>query len=224
MFRQLKKLKKSDKIWLSLFTLLLLLVIVTAATHKSTAISSASNSVSNKQATQQQNKDSNYDDASNDSSVGSSSNTQTEPVQPIQSSSSAVCHINGVLPDTKCTPGSVDPRVTQANIHQTICVSGYTKTVRPSSSYTSKLKIEQIQEYGYTDTSTSDYEEDHLISLELGGSPDDVKNLWPEPGASPNTKDKTENQLHSLVCDGSMTLADAQVRIATNWTTALSGY
>lgn len=132
------------------------------------------------------------------------------------------CHINGVLPDSNCTPGAIDPNVTQDNIFQTICSKGYTKTVRPNVSYTNNLKKQQIVEYGYSDTNLHDYEEDHLISLELGGSPSDPKNLWPEPGASPNPKDKIENLCNEKVCNGQITLSEAQKEIATNWTTACS--
>jgi hypothetical protein len=130
------------------------------------------------------------------------------------------CHINGVLPDSSCTPGTIDPKVTQSNINQTICLKGYTKTIRPPTSYTNQLKIQQITAYGYTDINLGDYEEDHLISLELGGASADPKNLWPEPGASPNPKDKTENLCHRKVCSGQITLAEAQREIATNWQTA----
>jgi len=127
--------------------------------------------------------------------------------------------VNG-LPDANCTPGAIDTTVTQNNIQSTICVSGYTSTVRPSTSYTNKLKVQQIIDYGYTDTNMSDYEEDHLIPLELGGSPTDPKNLWPEPYNIPNgarVKDRLENLLHKMVCNGSIILAEAQKEIATNW-------
>ena len=141
----------------------------------------------------------------------------TLPATPAAGVSTCVS-LNG-LPDRNCTPGAIDPRVTQDNIQQTICVSGYTKTVRPSTSYTTPLKVRQMALYGWTGT-TSDYEEDHLISLELGGNPTDEKNLWPEPYNIPNgarAKDKVENLLHAQVCAGQMTLADAQTLIATNW-------
>ena len=55
------------------------------------------------------------------------------------------------------------------------------------------------------------------MPLELGGAPNDPRNLWPQPGASPNPKDGVENQLRQEVCDGAMTLAHAQRAIATNW-------
>jgi hypothetical protein len=121
------------------------------------------------------------------------------------------------LPDQNCTPGVINPDVTQANIDSTICVAGFTKTIRPPASYTGKLKRQQIQEYGYTDTNSRDYEEDHFISLELGGSPTDPKNLWPEPHPSTNEKDKVEDYLHKQVCDGKLTLAQVQSEITQNW-------
>lgn len=96
------------------------------------------------------------------------------------------------------------------------------KTVRPPVSYTNSLKARQIQQYGFTD-SIHQHEEDHLIALELGGAPSDPKNLWPEPGQSPNPKDKIENFLHAEVCSGRITLKEAQDRISTNWTTAGQG-
>src|SRR5438093_2654548 len=91
------------------------------------------------------------------------------------------CHEVDGLPDPACTPGAIDARVSQDDIGTTICVPGYTRTVRPSTAYTNDLKRKQIVEYGYADTNPADYEEDHLIPLELGGSPADTKNLWPEP-------------------------------------------
>ncbi|MCL4366484.1 hypothetical protein M1437_04635, partial [Patescibacteria group bacterium] len=127
--------------------------------------------------------------------------------------------VNG-LPDKQCTPGDIDPKVTQSNISQTICVSGYTKTVRPPVSYTDNLKVKQIQQYGYSDTSPKDYEEDHLIPLEVGGSPTSEANLWPEPyniALNAKEKDKVENYLHSQVCSGKITLQQAQLEIANNW-------
>jgi hypothetical protein len=126
---------------------------------------------------------------------------------------------NGVLPDPVCTPGATDPRVTQDNIDSTICVPGYTKTVRPPVSYTEPLKFKLMAAYGYTD-SASNYELDHLIPLEVGGAPADVRNLWPEPHyTTPNSydKDTLENYLNEQVCSGAIDLKTAQNEIATNW-------
>ncbi|MER7754119.1 hypothetical protein [Kitasatospora sp. NPDC097643] len=129
------------------------------------------------------------------------------------------------LPDPSCTPGAYNPDVTQATIGQTICVSGWTSTVRPPTSYTNPLKAQQIAQYGYADTNLSDYEEDHLVPLELGGAPRDPRNLWPEPRYGSQTamsKDSVENKLKTAVCGGRVTLAAARSAIASDWTTALS--
>ena len=134
-----------------------------------------------------------------------------------------------VLPNRARTPGAVNPSVSQANIGQTICVSGWTATIRPPSWFTTDLKEEQLAT-GYTykgDTATKDYEEDHLISLEIGGAPRAEANLWPEPYNSPDgarVKDVIENKLHSLVCDHAITLATAQNAIASNWWVAYQTY
>lgn len=129
------------------------------------------------------------------------------------------CKSVGGLPDSKCTPGAVDTMVTQQNIKDTICKSGYTKTVRPPVSYTEPLKIRLMKSYGIKG-SLKDYELDHLVPLEVGGNPTDVKNLWPEPWHGNNTaaeKDKFENYLHIQVCSGNMKLQVAQMEIASNW-------
>ncbi len=143
----------------------------------------------------------------------------TSPIPPGQ------CRIRGVLPDPNCTPGALNPAVTQSNINTTVCVAGWTKTIRPPASFTDNLKTQQIAQYGYSDTNPADYEEDHLISLELGGNPTDPQNLWPEPRTgSPNAtnKDKVENYLKAQVCSGKLSLADAQKGIATDWTQYLN--
>ncbi|HEV2174640.1 MAG TPA: hypothetical protein VGR71_13780, partial [Nitrospira sp.] len=105
-------------------------------------------------------------------------------------------------------------------LRSTICSRGYTAKVRPPVAYTDALKVTQIRAYGYSDTNPRNYEEDHLIPLELGGHPSDPRNLWPESlyGEYPATqKDVVENALRSKVCSGAITLAAAQASIAANW-------
>ncbi|MER7844042.1 hypothetical protein ABTZ03_08830 [Kitasatospora sp. NPDC096077] len=133
------------------------------------------------------------------------------------------------LPDPACTPGATNPDVTQDTIDDTICVPGYSTSIRPSTSYTNRLKVQQIAQYGYADTDTADYEEDHFIPLSLGGHPTDPKNLWPEPryaadpsGLTSTDKDTVEYKLYRAVCNRQVNLVPAQQAIATNWTTALS--
>jgi len=124
------------------------------------------------------------------------------------------------LPDPVCTPGAISPKVSPDTLDITICRTGYTKSIRPPASITEDEKRENAAAYGYTG-SLRDVEYDHLVPLELGGDPNDPRNLWIEPGASPNPKDGVESRLHQLVCEGRVALAQAQQAIATDWTTAL---
>ena len=151
------------------------------------------------------------------------------PVAPKKTGGISVNSSGAVLPNSARTPGAINPSVTQATIGRTICVSGWTATVRPPASVTTNLKVAQLAS-GYTykgDTATGDYEEDHLISLELGGAPSAEANLWPEPYNAPEgarVKDQVENKLHTLICGGSITLATAQRAIANNWWVAYQTY
>ena len=135
-----------------------------------------------------------------------------------------------VLPNVKVTPGALNPSVTQANIKDNVCKANWTSTIRPTVAYTNKLKATQMAgDYKYLQaqfgTASSAYEEDHLISLQLGGNPTDPKNLWPEPYASNNArkKDVVESALKRLVCAGTLKLADAQKAIL-NWPVAYKKY
>jgi len=133
------------------------------------------------------------------------------------------------LPNHDLTPGAINPNATQDNLDRTVCKSGWATSVRPPSAYTSALKLAQIVEYGYADTSPSHYQEDHLVPLELGGAPRDRRNLWPEPNEvtlpdgsqiGSKEKDDLEDVLHAKVCDGEMALSDAQLAMAHDWIAA----
>jgi hypothetical protein len=118
------------------------------------------------------------------------------------------CHAIGTglysRPDPICTPGALNPAVTQAMIDRTICVEGWTATVRPPESITEQEKAASMAAYGDTHP-LHYYEYDHFVPLELGGATNDRRNLWPEPGASPNPKDTVENELRQKVCGGQIT-------------------
>jgi hypothetical protein len=107
------------------------------------------------------------------------------------------------------TPGALNADVTQATIGATICRRGWTRTVRPPVSYTNDLKRKGLRAYGLRGP-PSGYQEDHLISLELGGHPTDPGNLWPEPYPRAADVDRVENELNARVCSGRLTLAEAQ--------------
>ena len=124
-----------------------------------------------------------------------------------------------ILPDPKLTPGDAFDVTAQD-----VCVPGYARKVRDVPQ---ELKRQVYAEYGITEHHPGDYEVDHLISLELGGS-NSIKNLWPESRrTSPwnaYVKDKLEDKLHELVCDGELDLKLAQREIAANWIEAYKKY
>jgi len=151
-------------------------------------------------------------------------------------------------------PGKTNPKVTQANIQSTICKAGWTDTIRPPTSYTTALKktqmrdtlhyltknplpkvlstsgltmIPQLTKCKVHSANTQCWEEDHIISLQLGGAPRDPDNLWPEPWFgkwNARIKDVLETKMKRMVCNGEVTLAEAQKAIATDWTAAYKKY
>jgi len=138
------------------------------------------------------------------------------------------CTFNYPYQDFECSPGHAFPLTTiQINgvyarepgsvIVGDICVSGYTKNVRDVSE---KLKNQVYHSYNIYNRSPYEYEIDHIVSLQLGGD-NDISNLYPQKynmtlGA--RDKDKVENLLHRMVCNGSISLEQAQYDIAYNWT------
>lgn len=112
------------------------------------------------------------------------------------------------------TVGVANPDVTDANIDQTICKPGWTKTIRPPASYTNKLKAEQLP----PGADPHLYEEDHVWPLEAGGNPRDPRNLRPQYWTGPSgarAKDhQAENVAHKAICAHTMTLAQAHAFIA----------
>ena len=126
-----------------------------------------------------------------------------------------ICVSIAGLPDSKCTTGAI--RTTDI---KSICTDK-TSQFRPSVNYTQKLKLQSIADYGYKDTNPKDYEEDHLVPLEIGGAGSDPNNLWAEPRYGTNNsldKDKFENMLHKLICNGTVTPQEAQKEFMDNWT------
>jgi hypothetical protein len=107
-------------------------------------------------------------------------------------------------------PGERYHAVSQATIDSTICVRGWTRTIRPPSAYTSALKRWQLKDLGYSDRDPGVYQEDHLISLELGGAPYSTDNLWPQPQSQARPDDQRENRWRELVCSGGLTLRQGQ--------------
>ena len=129
-----------------------------------------------------------------------------------QRTKDADCVAQGPLPDKACTPGAVFPEATVKEI----CSPGYAKRVR---NVPVELKRKVFAAYGIKRHSPGEYEIDHLVPLEVGGS-NDIANLFPEaaePRPGFHEKDKVENYLHEQVCSGRMDLRAAQSAIANDW-------
>lgn len=137
------------------------------------------------------------------------------------------------LPDPRCTPGAVSPHVTQPDLDQTVCHSGYSEQVRPPESLTEPAKRKIMRAYGIPARKAGEYELDHLVPLSSGGA-SDVRNLWPEPAADAhrhvrssfvaNDKDYAENQIaYYALCYHHARLRRLQREFAHNWTTIASG-
>lgn len=130
---------------------------------------------------------------------------------------------DGSLPDPFLTPGAVSTATKEE-----VC-NTRTSTIRnvPES-----LKKQVYLRYGmkgkhdlWCNTSEG-CEVDHLQSLEISGT-NDINNLWPQPYIgtwNAHQKDLLENKLHKMVCDGDISLEEAQTAIRTNWIEAYKKY
>jgi hypothetical protein len=117
-----------------------------------------------------------------------------------------------IVPDSIKSPGA-----TRVVTLKSVCTQGSSKIVRnvPQSE-----KNAVYREYGIAHRHPGEYEIDHIVSLELGGS-NDIKNLFPESYITKpynaHLKDKLENELHVEICSGKITMKDAQFAISHDW-------
>lgn len=150
------------------------------------------------------------------------SSTPASPVPPAKAGPAEI------YSDPAQTPGATNPKIKQSNIKTNICNKNWsTDSVRPGTGVTRRIKRDTMASYGFTDSPTH-YELDHLISLQNGGCPACVTNLWPEaygdashrmtqsqraafnrthPGSTdvlPGSleKDAVESHIHDEICFG----------------------
>lgn len=140
------------------------------------------------------------------------------------------------VPDDSEAPGAINPVVTQATIHETICVPGWSSKARPSVSFTAPIKRRLIDRF-YHGASADEFELDHRVPIEDGGCPDCVSNLvlqrWrdprhhachPQEDMDAACKDQLENFVHAAICHGRMTLIEGQSLFLGDWTVAYRQY
>lgn len=131
------------------------------------------------------------------------------------------------LPDAKVTPGVVDPACVAdpsgkphkvGGLEENICAADFrTGPIRATIVNFAKLKREACAEYGVSKCDAS-VEGDHLISIEICGKPDDLRNIWPQPMDQARVKDhRAEDVLPKLICSGKISLSAAQKGMAADW-------
>jgi hypothetical protein len=117
------------------------------------------------------------------------------------------------VPDPARTPGWTNPEVTQENMYGTVCVPGWTKTIRPPAAYVRKLEEKEMRERALGGT-PADYKMDHLVPLCVGGHPTDPRNLWAQAIAgdvwTDRAKDELEGSVCRMLCRGEMSLEEGQ--------------
>lgn len=115
---------------------------------------------------------------------------------------------------------ALNPDVKQSTIDKTICVSGYTKTVRPSVTYTNGVKRKLMKAQGIPPSDAGLWELDHLVALGSGGHPRSLNNLVLQKFAGPDgalVKDKFELRMQKKICARKIPLAVVQSCMYNDW-------
>lgn len=138
-----------------------------------------------------------------------------------------------LVPDSKLTPGAV----MNVTVEQ-LCTKGYANVYHGGvRNVPTRIKRQVFIEYfGAMPAHPGDFEIDHLISLELGGS-NDPKNLWPQSYKTPNwnahVKDQLEDRMAALLrqclkdkghIPATALMLQFQGEISSNWTNAYVKY
>ena len=119
-----------------------------------------------------------------------------------------------VRADPTLTPGALNPDVTAGDDRLHDLRGGLDEDGAPAVELHARTRAAAAASSTAQSGPTSNFQEDHFISLELGGAPTDPRNLWPEPQPRASEVDRIENQLNDLVCSGKITLAEGQKREA----------
>ena len=124
---------------------------------------------------------------------------------------------------TTSLSAAINQNVTQDIIQQTICVPGYTKTIRPPVSQTNKIKRDMMEQQGIDSAVRPYIALDHIIPMALGGHPSDLENFQLISHRENARKSRIEVKLQCLVCTGQISLSEAQ-KAMNNWQSAYHQY
>lgn len=110
--------------------------------------------------------------------------------------------------------------VREETLPETICMRGYTRTIRPPAHVTNTIKYEMLRKNGYSISAMHDFILDHKIPLSLGGAPNDLRNFMLQTEDESRDKDRVELCLAKTVCSGQISLDEAQKVIWQDWRSA----
>lgn len=111
------------------------------------------------------------------------------------------------LPDSLVTPGAIETSDTAVVCHRT------TATLRHVSL---AMHHAIFATYGIPWARHAKYEDDHVISLELGGRNDNT-NRFPQPYPQAYSKDSVENWARRQACSGKLSLPYIQRQMVSDW-------
>jgi hypothetical protein len=121
----------------------------------------------------------------------------------------------------------LDERVTQQSIADTICRPDYADAVSPPFDVMMEHKQRLLTERGIGADDSTDYALDRRVPVLLGGSPDAPANLDLLPWAGTRGERRKARfvvHLKRCVCEGKLSLSDAQTAIVGNWSAAYAGF
>ncbi len=121
----------------------------------------------------------------------------------------------------------LDQRVTQQSIGATICRPGYADTVAPPFDELMAHKDRMLAARGIDADNGPGFALDRRVPIVLGGSPDAPANLDLLPWAGQQgerRKARAAVMLKRCVCEGKLSLAEAQAAIVGNWSVVYSGF
>jgi hypothetical protein len=123
--------------------------------------------------------------------------------------------------------GMLDHRVTQQSVGETICRPGYADAVAPPFDELMAHKDHMLAARGIDAEDGFAFALDRRVPIVLGGSPDAPANLDLLPWAGQQgerRKARAAVMLKHCVCEGKLSLAQAQAAIVGNWSMVYSGF
>jgi hypothetical protein len=130
-----------------------------------------------------------------------------------------------ILPPAHTT-GALNPDITESNYHTRLC--GQSAHLRPPAAYTDRIKKQLFQKNpGQCGGRLTGCELDHRVPICAGGDPtgrsvDPTRQLWLQPYSgtwNAHQKDKLEVKVCEQLCEGDLSLHDAQkIFLDSDWT------